>query len=323
MKFFPKRLYFITPRNATIFKAQGLLFSPALIAFGGVVLTEIVWSFIKDYIENSRMELYLYESLLFNTTEHNDNRYFNTIESNKSFRAGIFVETLKHSNALFTLGGEETPASKLNGFVSAKEVREFIAENYDEHSSVINTAMTNELAQLKSVLYGYSISTEDAYSSTPLSSAGITINVQSKYGVKLSKSLYDEAKEVYVTYDKAEADGIYKTVYEKLPKQQTYDITAHLVSQSNAFDKYAKNSGLNQKSDREKQMWMGSPSQTQLVNEILKNVSIIAVCENINVKYDVTYNIYFQAANNQADITEIKAASLTEDDYKQIKETNA
>ena len=131
------------------------------------------------------------------------------------------------------------------------------------------------------------------------------------------------AKEVYVTYDKAEADGIYKTVYEKLPKQQTYDITAHLVSKSNAFDKYAKNSGLNQKSDREKQMWMGSASQTQLVNEILKNVSIIAVCENINVKYDVTYTISFQAANNQADITEIKPSALTEDDYKQIKETNA
>jgi hypothetical protein len=301
----------------------GLLFSTAWVAFGAVVLTEIVWYFLKDYIQNSKIELYLYDSLLFNTTAHNDNRYFNDIETSKSFRASIFLDTLKSSNETFQLKKQDIKPSELKGFSSSKETREFIADNYDKNSNLINVAIINELSQLKSVLYGYSILSEDGFNSTAVSFSEITINVHSKYNIKLSSSLYGEAKEVYVTYDKAQEDGVYKTVYEKLPKRKSYDITAHLISRSDEFKKYVQHSGLNEKSQREKEIWMTSSSQTDLVKEALKNVSFIAVCENVSVKYEIAYNIDFRMANNQANITEIKSSSLSEEDNKYIKENNA
>lgn len=64
-----------------------------------------------------------------------------------------------------------------------------------------------------------------------------------KHSIKLSKALYDEAKRVYVTYDKADESGVYNTIYLPLPKQQSLDINAYLIEQSDEFEKLARNMG--------------------------------------------------------------------------------
>ncbi|WP_457743607.1 hypothetical protein, partial [Sulfurimonas sp.] len=43
-----------------------LLLTPAFVALGAIAITELVWYLIRDSIENSKLELYLYKSLLFN-----------------------------------------------------------------------------------------------------------------------------------------------------------------------------------------------------------------------------------------------------------------
>jgi len=72
-----------------------LLFSPALFALGAIAITEVVWFFLKDKIKNSKLELYLYDSLLFNVKEHNDGRWFNDIDSNKPYTASLLIDTVK------------------------------------------------------------------------------------------------------------------------------------------------------------------------------------------------------------------------------------
>jgi hypothetical protein len=123
-----------------------LMFAPAWWALGGIALVELVWFFLKDKIENSKIELYLYESLLFNTTQHNDNRTFNTQEG-KAFKASIFLETLKLFNSQYDIAN----------FTTMSTLREFIAQVHDEEPRAIEAAMGNELSRFKSVLYNIDI----------------------------------------------------------------------------------------------------------------------------------------------------------------------
>ena len=123
-----------------------------------------------------------------------------------------------------------------------------------------------------------------------------------------------------MSYEKAE-DGAYKPVYEKLPMRSTYEeITTKLVLQSDEFEKLIKNLDM---SDKDKRIWMGSSVQNNVVKEILKKVSILVECENINVKYEIIYNVSFEAQHNHVYIEDIKSASLSEDDVKYLKETDA
>ncbi|WP_324172825.1 hypothetical protein [Sulfurimonas sp.] len=302
----------------------GLLFSPALVAFGAVVLTEIVWYFLKDSIENSKMELYLYDSLLFNTTQHNDKHFFNEIESSKSYRASIFLEALKSSNKVFKLEDKDIASSELKGFSSSKEIREFIADNYDTHSSIIDTAMLSELSQLKSVLYGYSVKKEEIHNNIiRLQAAGVSINLHSPNSIKLSESLYRDVDEVYLSYTKLQPNDKQEQYVQKIQKAKTYDVTGHIARTSKVFEIQAEAIGLPYKTDIEKKMWMQSASQSTIMRQMLEDVAIIFKSENVTIKYEIEYNVYFQSANNYAEIKELKSSSLTQEDYKCIKELDA
>ncbi len=116
----------------------GLLFTPAFVALGGIAVIEVSWFFLKDKIENSDIELYLYESLLLNTTQYNANTKLNK-QSGNNFKASIFNETLE---------------GKINSFSTMVELREFIANTYETNPQVIKNAMKNELARLKSAING-------------------------------------------------------------------------------------------------------------------------------------------------------------------------
>ena len=86
------------------------------------------------------------------------------------------------------------------------------------------------------------------------------------------------------------------------------------------FETVANNIGLSSKTTREKQMWMQSSSQQTIINQMLKDISIIFKSEKVNLKYEIIFHTFFQTANNYAEIKEIKAVSLTEDDYNAIKD---
>ena len=128
-----------------------LLFTPAFVALGAVALTELVWYLLSDSIENSNIELYLYDSLLFNKDNHNASRLFNHIDAPKAFRAKILLETLHNSDVFMDV----------KGFSTAKELQIFIAKAQESHPSLITAAMKNENARLLSVLYGVGLSVEE------------------------------------------------------------------------------------------------------------------------------------------------------------------
>jgi hypothetical protein len=274
---------------------------------------------IKDYIENSKIELYLYDSLPFNVKEHNEGREFNKIESDKNYRASIFLDTIKNSGKTFELKGKDIKANQLKGFSSFKEIREFIADNYDEHSELIDTAMRYELSRLKSVLYGYSLDLLDVHSTTRKISKGMQINVNSANDIKLSNNLFRDAKNIFLSYDKADNTGRYKTIYKEFELQSIYSITPYLVSLSDEFDKRTQT--LNFGNHREKELWFHSLQQDKLVKEMLNNVAIIVTTEITSMKYKIIYDVKFEAYNNYVQIKELQTSSLSEEDSKHINNT--
>ena len=274
---------------------------------------------IKDYIENSKIELYLYDSLPFNVKEHNECREFNKIESDKNYRASIFLDTIKNSGKTFELKGKDIKANQLKGFSSFKEIRKFIADNYDEHSELIDTAMRYELSRLKSVLYGYSLDLLDVHSTTRKISKGMQINVNSANDIKLSDNLFRDAKSVFIRYDKADNTGKYKTIYKEFELQSVYGITQYLVSLSDEFDKITQT--LNFGNRREQELWFHSYPQDKLVKEMLNNVAIIVTTEITSMKYKIIYDIKFEAYNNYVQIKELQTSSLSEEDSKHINNT--
>jgi hypothetical protein len=289
-----------------------LLFTPAFVALGGVALTELIWYFISDSIENSNIELYLYDSLLFNKDDHNASRFFNHIDAPKAFSTNILLETLHNSGEFL----------EIKGFGTTKEIQTFIAKTQESHPALITSAMKNELSHLKATLYGFSLKKEDSYSTTPMSAAGITINVNSSNSIKLSQTLYNAVDEIYLCYTHLNKEDKQEMLYKKLPKAQTYDIAEYLAQTSDVFETIASHIGLASKTTREKQIWMQSPSQQTIVNAMLKDISIIFKSKNINLKYSILYNTFFKSANNYAEIKEITAVALTDDDYNAIKENN-
>ncbi|PCI26299.1 MAG: hypothetical protein COB67_10210 [SAR324 cluster bacterium] len=142
-----------------------LLFTPALFALGAIAITEVVWFFLKDKIENSKLELYLYDSLLFNAQNHNDGRWFNSIDSNKPYTANLLLETVKTQGGVYKVKTngktEDIQALKINGFTSMNQTREFIASNYEQNPSLMEHALKNEISRLKSVLYNIDITIND------------------------------------------------------------------------------------------------------------------------------------------------------------------
>ena len=124
-----------------------LLFTPAWIALGATILTELVWAFIKDAIYNSKIEQYLYQSLLFNTTEHNEKRFYNEQEGT-GYKASIMIDTFKASGINL----------KVEHFKSITAIQEFIANNYTQYQDIFDIAMKNELSQLNAIAYDLNLS---------------------------------------------------------------------------------------------------------------------------------------------------------------------
>ena len=273
----------------------GLLFTPALFALGAIAIVEIAWFFLKDNIENSELELYLYESLLFNVKEHNKGRYFNTIESKKPYRAKLLLDMLKSNGGVYQLNTygktEKIDAMNLDGFINIDQLKTFIADNYYEHTNLMNNALKNELSRLKSTLYGMDI----------------TIN---------------KTKQVPVTTDK---EFNYYRIYPyiDLPKQLVSKLKKCVELLDDSPVKNEKSFEINDD---------GTISFNTLLTDNLNGVQqvinsdisiLIQTDENICLKYKIIYSFENTPQGrvglytlNILNIKEIKPVPVTNNDYK-------
>ncbi|WP_422079249.1 hypothetical protein [Sulfurimonas sp.] len=295
-----------------------MLFTPATVGVGTIVLSvamlELSWALVKDTIENSKLELFIEDSLLFEKQDSFMNR---SLED--KFKAPMLIKAINSSSKKFFVSGVETKGSEIKGFKSIDKIREFIADNYDAHSSLLDAALINELSQLRAILYGFSMTQINNYKPIDLRYGSIEIHPKSQHSIKLSSSLKSSAEVIYLSYFNVDNES--KRVYEKLQINTEYDITGHLLSQDR-FSTILDSINFNAKSDIDKISWVGSPSQTQVLGAMLKDVYIIVVTPETTLRYNVVYNHIYRQAQTEIYIEEIQTTQLSEEDMKEIKGTN-
>jgi hypothetical protein len=279
-----------------------LMFTPAWIALGGIALTELVWFFLKDKIESSNVELYLYKSLLFNTSSHNKNRWFNDQEG-VGYRACIFTETLAASNAKI----------EAEHFTNVNALREFIAQTYESEPQVIEAAMRNELSQLKSIVHGINLTIQGA-------TMGI-LDFSGHMQTKVVNSARD--RNIYHCFS-------YVTLSKRLAENFTHFIHLHNgvpLEEQKVFEADDENNVVYNT------MFNDNASTMQALGHIDATEIIVATPE-VALKYKVVYEytktpyghenykasvdeemIYF----HKLIIKELKTIAMTDNDYKLIQ----
>jgi hypothetical protein len=273
-----------------------------------IATLELVWYFASENIHNSSLELYLYKSLLFNASKHNENRSFNEQEYDPDYpyTASTLLDTLKSSGGRYTIGKQPTEAAKLKGFMSIDGLRTFIAENYRTCPHTFDAALANELALLKASLYGYKLETETSDRDMRLGARGMEFSVHSYEKVQLSKNLFDESETVWLVQD---------GTYTDLGKMRSYDIVPYSLERSGTFDKRA----AEYLSNYDPAAAMGNIDKGVLVGDILKDVKLIVVSKQAIVKFAVECNTMTDGANAEVHIGGFKIEGMSEEDYKHVK----
>jgi len=284
-----------------------LLFSPAWVALGGIIVIELTWAFLSDRIKNSPMELFLYDSLLFDTLKHNDARWFNDIQTQKAYRSVIMNKSLDSA-------GVKHP----QGFNNMNETREFIAMHYKANPSAFDNAMRNELTHLKSILYDFNIILTDMRTHNKVQTNGMTFYIGSEYGVKLSNSLYDKVEDVYLGFEEYLNAHSKQMRYKKLVKSQSYDVTQSIINESKSLDNIVLAQGFS--SDREKIIWMQNGERHKAIKKMFGEVYFITVVDNISIKHHVQYKYISQYESNFANIEKIAITQMKQEDYDGIKD---
>jgi hypothetical protein len=305
-------LYYATNSKNTLYLA--LLLAPAWWALGGIAIAELVWYFLKDKIENTNIELYLYDSLLFNTFEHNNNTLFNKIEAQYDYQAKILLETIHTTDESYIITKNQekyiTKSSNIQGFIFGENVRNFIADSYDVNPELFKIAMANELARLKSVLYG------------------ITLKIQGEDNALLDFSSRKQTKIIHPFHDR----NIYHCYsFVALSKRLGEDCT-HLIQLHNGTP-LAKQKAFEKDSD-------GNVIYNTMFNDALDTMQalghmdateIIVATREISLKYKVIYEYtktpyghenYKASADEEMimfhklSIKELQLVPMTEKDYK-------
>jgi hypothetical protein len=142
-----------------------LMLTPGWVAFGAIIVIELAWLLLKERVVDSSLEVYLKHNLF-----HNDRTNYDVFKSMGVLQillsgAPIAYRHLApslldavHSEATpFYYKGADRKSQEIQGFSDVKEIRAFIADNYDLHPKAIERAMLNELSEFKAVLYGYKV----------------------------------------------------------------------------------------------------------------------------------------------------------------------
>jgi hypothetical protein len=142
-----------------------LMFTPGWAAFGTIVAVEIAWLLLKERVIDSPLEVYLKHNLF-----HNDRTNYDLFKSMSVLQillsgapiayrhlAPSLLDAVHSETTPFYYKGADRESQEIEGFYDVKEIRAFIADNYDLHPKAIERAMLNELSEFKAVLYGYKV----------------------------------------------------------------------------------------------------------------------------------------------------------------------
>jgi len=205
----------------------------------GLIAVELAWLLVEDSFVDSPMEVYLRKNLFFNNRHENASlggslSTFWTLATNqpidRAYLAPILLDTLHSTSNTYNYFGERK-GSELKGFLSHKDMRKFIAENYEVNPLAFETAMRNELSTLKQVLYGLKISPDE--DGVPVCKyKAYKANVYYLTGIKLPDDLMKTNEEILIQ----KADEYHhvdkKTSVVANSGYSTYDLLEHIESRN-------------------------------------------------------------------------------------------
>jgi len=301
----------VATKNALVI---ALLFVPGWQAVAVIMAVELAWAFLKDSFVDSSLEAFLKQTLLFNNRRPGEfgdqlgyslSTLFTLIKGDnapESYLAPILLGTVHSQTKSLLFKGSETSPEAITGFKSSKEVRQFVADNYDAHPQIFKAANESEISILKSFLYGHSLKLVDNEKRIPLVVDKTAINLLSDNEIEFSAGLQRDMTKLYLTYTK---QG--KPIYEELPLSAGFDVTTHLIEQG---------------------LYSGPatiPDQKKELQNIFRDVAFITVSKESLLKFRLTYEVrqihnrHARSANNYVAIEKTEPTALAEQDYIYLK----
>jgi len=294
----------VTTKNALVI---ALLFTPGWAAVVGIMAVELAWIFLKDHFIDSAMEIYLRKNLYFNNRQVNTSignslslswSLFTNADIDRRYLSPILLDTLKTTSTDYTYLSSTMKGSELQGFSSIKELRTFVAENYQNNPLAFETAMSNELNIIKQVLYGLKIEADKEASSRVLKYQATRNNVFYLTSIRLPDDIMKNNENLIIR-DKED--------YKLIDKEN------EIVSSSTSYSLY----------DTLRDVQLNSREAYLDIKDTLEK-SLIIVNSDIILKYTISYEVktaYLMGTKiaNSLEINELKQTALDTKDYEYIK----
>ncbi|RYA23765.1 hypothetical protein CRU96_06545, partial [Malaciobacter halophilus] len=188
-----------------------------------VSISSIAYAIVMLKFVDSAFESYLKKSLFYNDRIYLKNNRRNQKIYTEGFPAKYLLETTNRKEELKTINSE--------GFRSAKNITNFIGENYKTNESYFDIALKNELSFLQSSMYGFKLDKGEIKSHQKVRAInGIEISFHVQQALKIPKILADnkEFKLFFSPYkdDYLEVINIQKVndfaIFNFFPKENPY-----------------------------------------------------------------------------------------------------
>ncbi|WP_118909331.1 hypothetical protein [Malaciobacter molluscorum] len=152
-----------------------------------VSISSIAYAIVMLKFVDSAFESYLKKSLFYNDRIYLKNNRRNQKIYTEGFPAKYLLETTNRKEELKTINSE--------GFRSAKNITNFIGENYKTNESYFDIALKNELSFLQSAMYGFKLDKEEIKSHQKVKTVnGYDIDFYAYEGLKIPKIIAEDKK---------------------------------------------------------------------------------------------------------------------------------
>lgn len=150
-----------------------------------VSISSIAYAIVMLKFVDSAFESYLKKSLFYNDRIYLKNNRRNQKMYTEGFPAKYLLETTNRKKELKTINSE--------GFKNAKNITNFIGENYKTNESYFDIALKNELSFLQSAMYGFKLDKEEMKSHQKVKTAnGYEIDFYAYEGLKIPKNIAED-----------------------------------------------------------------------------------------------------------------------------------